>query len=153
MENIEKKLQYIMDRMEIEDQIKRYAHIIDRRKSESLEEVFTPDAWIDYRASGGEAGNLAETRKFLKRTIWKMFSSTQHLMGNFTVDIAEDGKTARSENILFNPMTRNTKLGPYTFFCGLWYHIDWVKTEEGIWKMKKCVQENSYAYHRPLPKK
>lgn len=144
---MEKKLQYLLDRLAIEDQVKRYATIIDRKLEDCLGEVFTDDAWIDYTASGGEAGNLEQTKDFLKRTIWATFTSTQHLMGNVTIDIAEDGKTATGEVLLFNPLS----MGPYTFFCGVWYHDEWVKTEEGIWKMRKRVQENSYAYHRPLP--
>jgi hypothetical protein len=52
--------------------------------------------------------------------------------------------------MLFNPMTMDTDAGPYTFFVGVWYHDDWVKTEEGIWKMNKRVQEFSYSYQRAL---
>lgn len=147
---MEKEVQYLLDRLAIEDQVKKYAVIVDRKQFDRLGEVFTEDAWVDYRASGGQAGNFEETKAFLIQSM-QMFSSTQHMMGNVVVDIAEDGKTAKGEVMLFNPLTMPTEGGPYTFFCGVWYHDDWVKTEEGVWKMRKRVQENSYAYHRPNP--
>lgn len=147
---MEKEVQYLLDRLAIEDQVKKYAVIVDRKQFDRLGEVFTEDAWVDYTASGGQAGNFEETKAFLIQSM-QMFSSTQHMMGNVVIDIAEDGKTAKGEVMLFNPLTMPTEGGPYTFFCGVWYHDDWVKTEEGVWKMRKRVQENSYAYHRPNP--
>lgn len=147
---MDKQIQYLLDRLAIEDQVKKYARIVDRKEFDRLGEVFTEDAWVDYTASGGKAGNFEQTREFLGQSM-QMFSSTQHLMGNVIVDIAEDGKTAVGEVMLFNPLTMPTPNGPYTFFCGVWYHDEWVKTDDGVWKMKRRVQENSYAYHRPNP--
>lgn len=145
---MEKKLQYLLDRLAIEDQIKRYATLVDRNLIDQLNEVLTDDAWLDYTAVGGEAGNLEEMKVYLKKAFCPNFTSTQHLMSNAVIEIAQDGKSAIGEVMLFNPMTN----GKYTFFCGLWYHDEWVKTEEGVWKMCKRVQEKSYVYHRPLPK-
>lgn len=150
--DLEKKVQYLLDRQAIVDQVNRYARIVDRKEFDSLGDVFTEDAWVDYRASGGKAGNFTETKAFLVESMQR-FSSTQHLMSNVECDIAEDGKTATTVVMLFNPLTMPTPNGPYTFFCGVWYHDEWVKTEEGVWKMTKRVQENSYAYHRPNPPK
>lgn len=148
--DLEKKVQYLLDRQAIVDQVNRYAHIVDRKEFDSLDQVFTEDAWVDYTASGGKAGNFAETKAFLIQSM-QMFSSTQHLMSNIECEIAEDGKTAKTVVMLFNPLTMPTPNGPYTFFCGVWYHDEWIKTEEGVWKMTKRIQENSYAYHRPNP--
>lgn len=148
--DLEKKVQYLLDRQEIVDQINRYARIVDRKAFDSLDQVFTKDAWVDYTASGGKAGNFAATKEFLIQSM-QMFSSTQHLMSNIECEIAEDGKTAKTVVMLFNPLTMPTPNGPYTFFCGVWYHDEWIKTEEGVWKMTRRVQENSYAYHRPNP--
>lgn len=148
--DLEKKVQYLLDRQAIVDQINHYAHIVDRKEFDNLDQVFTEDAWVDYTASGGKAGNFAETKEFLTQSM-QMFSSTQHLMSNIECEIAEDGKTAKTVVMLFNPLTMPTPAGPYTFFCGVWYHDEWIKTDEGIWKMTKRIQENSYAYHRPNP--
>ena len=148
--DIEKKVQYLLDRLAIEDQINHYARLIDRKRFDELGDVFTDDAWIDYTASGGKAGNLAQTKEFLRASIGN-FGSTQHLMSNVICDISEDGKSAEVEVMLFNPLTIPRPDAPYVFFCGVWYHDEWIKTEDGVWKMKKRVQENSYAYHRPNP--
>lgn len=150
--NLEKKAQYLLDRQEILDQVNLYARIVDRKEFDRLGEVFTEDAWIDYTASGGKAGNFGATKEFLIQSM-KMFSSTQHLMSNVECELSDDGKSAKTIVMLFNPLTMNTPNGPYTFFCGVWYHDEWIKTEDGVWKMTKRVQENSYAYHRPLPVK
>lgn len=148
--SLEKKVQYLLDRLAIEDQVRKYAAIVDRKQFDRLSEVFTEDAWVDYTASGGQAGHFEETKAFLTESM-ERFSSTQHMMGNVSVQIAADGKTATGEVMLFNPLTMPTEGGPYTFFCGVWYHDEWVKTESGVWKMRRRVQELSYAYHRPLP--
>ncbi|MEG1758420.1 MAG: nuclear transport factor 2 family protein [Oscillospiraceae bacterium] len=149
--DIEKKVAYLLDRLAIEDQVKRYSHLIDRKMFDQLNEVFTDDAWIDYTASGGAAGDLEATKGFLKQSMGRFAS--QHLMSNVECEFGEDGKSAKGSVMLFNPMTMTTPDGPYTFFCGVWYHDEWIKTAEGVWKMTKRVQENSYAYHRPLVKK
>lgn len=65
----EKSLQYLLDRLEIEDRVKLYAELIDRKRFDELESVFTPDAYIDYTASGGVAGSLDEIREYLRRSM------------------------------------------------------------------------------------
>jgi hypothetical protein len=147
--NLEEKVAYLLDRLAIEDQVKEYARLIDRKGFDELNRVFTDDAWVDYTASGGEAGTLQEMTLFLKRSMKRVRS--QHLMSNVECQLAPDGRSAKTVHMLFNPMTRDTRAGEYTFFCGLWYHSDWIKTPEGEWKMTRTVQERSYAYYRPLP--
>ena len=41
-------LQQISDRIEIHDLLVRYSHAIDTRNFDALDQVFTPDAFIDY---------------------------------------------------------------------------------------------------------
>ena len=38
----EKTMQYLLDRLEIEDKVKLYAELIDRKRFDELEQVFTP---------------------------------------------------------------------------------------------------------------
>ena len=52
-------LQELSDRTEIEQLSVRYANAIDRRDWDALDAVFTPDAYIDYRAMGGIDGRYA----------------------------------------------------------------------------------------------
>ena len=125
----EKSLQYLLDRLEIEDRVKLYAELIDRKRFDELESVFTPDAYIDYIASGGVAGSLDEIREYLRRSMGPL--RTQHLMSNVQCDIAPDGRSAKTTVMLFNPLSYDTRQGARTFFIGLWYHDEWIKTDEG----------------------
>ena len=79
-------LQEISDRMEIQDVLVRYSHCIDTRNWDGLDEVFTPDAFIDYTALGGSKGTLKETQEFLGRSM-KLFKSFQHMISNLVVEL------------------------------------------------------------------
>ena len=46
-------LKEISDRLELMDLMVRYSHAIDTRSWDELDDVFTPDAVIDYTAFGG----------------------------------------------------------------------------------------------------
>ena len=50
-------LQEVSDRLEIQQLMAVYSNAIDQRNFDRLAEVFTPDAYIDYRAMGGIAGH------------------------------------------------------------------------------------------------
>jgi hypothetical protein len=58
-------LREISDRLELEDLMVRYSHAVDTRQWDLLDEIFTPDAVIDYTAMGGARGGLAEIKEFL----------------------------------------------------------------------------------------
>ena len=49
-------LQEISDRLEIQQLMINYSTAIDQRDFDKLDQVFTPDAYIDYRAMGGIDG-------------------------------------------------------------------------------------------------
>ena len=50
----------ISDRIEIEKLVTDYATAVDTRNFTELNNLFTQDAYIDYTAVGGIAGNLKE---------------------------------------------------------------------------------------------
>lgn len=145
--NIEKELEYLLDRRRIEDICILYAHLIDTKQLDRLTEVFTEDAFIDYTATGGINGDLETIKDFLGATL-TVFKS-QHLMSNIECSIAQDRKTAKTKVMLFNPMTvyMEDEEKDYTFFCGAWYNDELVMTENG-WRIKSRVQELSYTYNR-----
>ena len=68
-------LQTISDRIEIDDLITRYTRSVDTLDWERFDTVFTPDATIDYTASGGKKGSRDEVRDWLAETI-SAFAST-----------------------------------------------------------------------------
>ena len=46
-------LEEISDRLELQHLLISYSEAIDRREFDELDEIFTPDAYIDYRDTGG----------------------------------------------------------------------------------------------------
>ncbi len=144
-----KKLQNLLDKVAIEDKIKLYAQNLDTKNFDNMQAVFMPGAHIDYTVAGGAVGPFEEVRKYWPQGLGQFRS--QHLMGNVQVQVSTDRSTAVSTHILFNPMTRTTKKGDYTFFCGLHYDCKWVRTEDDDWKITEMIERDlCYMYHRPL---
>lgn len=148
---MDKQLQYLLDRLALEDQIKLYAHFLDTKQFDRLYEVFVPGAKVDYGVTGGAKGVVEETREYLKVSMAQFRS--QHLATNIMADIAPDRKSAKTTHILFNPMTMDLKGKDYTFFCGLFYDCDWVMTEEGTWKITSLLERDCYFYKPQPPKR
>ena len=72
-------LQEISDRMEIQELMVDYCYAIDHRDWDALDDVFTPDAIIDYSEMVGFKGNLAETKAFLAEGLAAL-EATQHII-------------------------------------------------------------------------
>jgi hypothetical protein len=151
-------LQEISDRLEIQDLVWRYSEIIDTRDFDALrDDVFTPDAFIDYTEFGGSQGNVEETIAFLHKAM-KIFPAYQHMNANIQIklDAAPDGtvgETASGKVMCYNPQQLKPAEGEaegegHIFVCGLWYHDDYVRTEAG-WRIRKRVEQKSYVMHRP----
>ena len=139
-------LQEISDRMEIQDLITAYSYAIDTRDWDALDQVFTPDAQIDYSEMGGSKGNLAQTKAFLRKAMTQ-FSSFQHMVA--TSQIKLQGDTASGRTICHNPMVLDKGKGEtHTFFCGLWYRDRFVRTPKG-WRIAERVEEKSYFHNVP----
>jgi hypothetical protein len=139
-------LEEISDRLEIQDLLVAYSYAIDSRDWAALDDVFTPDAHIDYTVFGGIAGTLPEIKKFLDDSM-PMFSSFQHMIATSKVEI--DGDTAKAKTICHNPMVM--PLGDdkvQVFYCGLWYVDELVRTDAG-WRIKSRVEEKSYVHNMP----
>ena len=56
----------ISDRLEIQQLLIDYSSAIDRRQFDDLDRVFTPDAYIDYRAMGGIDGHFPDVKAWLE---------------------------------------------------------------------------------------
>jgi hypothetical protein len=133
-------MQEISDRLEIQDLMVRYSYAIDNRDWDALDDVFTPDAHIDYSVFGGSVGNLEETKKFLAEAM-PMFSTLQHMVSGTSMQI--DGDTARTKTQCHNPMTLGDEENPDLMVCGLWYVDQLVRTPDG-WRIKERVEEKVY---------
>ena len=101
-------LEEISDRMEIQELLVRYSHCVDTCDFDGLDNVFTPDAHIDYTAMGGAKGTLPEIKAFLSKAM-PIFKSYQHMIGNTVLELDGDRATART--ICHNPMMLDRKGG------------------------------------------
>ena len=139
-------LQEISDRLEIQDLLACYSFAIDERDWDALDEVFTPDAVIDYRETGGARGTLAQIKAWLPLAM-ERFPLFQHMVATTRLDL--DGDRATSRTILFNPMVyRKDDGAEQVFFIGLWYRDKLVRTEKG-WRIAERYEEMGYAHNVP----
>lgn len=129
----------ISDRLEIQQLLIDYSTAIDRRRFDDLDEVFTVDAYIDYRAMGGIDGLYPDVKAWLEQVL-PNFPAYAHLLGNFSVEI--DGDTASSRTICFNPMVLGGADGQ-VLFCGLWYDDEFVRTDDG-WRISRRVETKCF---------
>jgi len=139
-------LQEISDRMEIEQLIVRYSNAIDQRNWDGLDAVFTPDAYIDYRALGGIDGRYPEVKAWLGPAL-AGFPHYCHMISNIEVTLS--GDTARARTLCINPM--DTPLptgGTQVMLLGLWYKDKFVRTPHG-WRMNERVEEACFQHNVP----
>ena len=107
---------------------------------DALDDVFTPDAHIDYSVFGGSVGDLPSTKEFLAEAM-PMFPALQHMVSGTTITI--DGDTAETKTQCHNPMTMGDADDPDLMVCGLWYVDKLVRTDDG-WRIKERVEEKVY---------
>ena len=135
-------LQEMSDRLEIQDLIARYSYALDSREYDALDELFTPDAVLDYRATGAIRGSLQEMKTFIADA-FTMFSGTQHLTTQTMVTFSDDGNTAQAKSACHNPMVFGGDLQPKMMVVGLWYIDTLERTPDG-WRFKQRVEELLY---------
>lgn len=122
------RLETILDKFEIQELLTAYAHAIDGRNFAQLTDIFTPDAQIDYSATGGIAGGLAEIVPFLETSL-PLFKASQHFVTNPAITL--NGEEAACRSLLFNPMVMERETGPHTLFIGAWYIDELARTAAG----------------------
>jgi hypothetical protein len=132
-------LEEISDRFEIQQLLIDYSTAIDKRRFDDLDQVFTPDAYIDYTAMGGIDGSFPEVKAWLAQVL-PNFPAYAHMLGNFDVRI--NGDTASSRTICFNPMVLGGDQ-KQILFCGLWYDDEFIRTPEG-WRMSRRVETKCF---------
>ncbi|HPY24659.1 MAG TPA: nuclear transport factor 2 family protein [Mycobacterium sp.] len=124
----------ISDRMAIQQLLVDYATAIDQRRFDDLDGIFTPDAYIDYRAMGGIDGAFPEVKAWLAEVL-RRFPAYFHLVGNF--DIRLSGDTASGRTMCFNPMQLDAD--GRVLFCALWYDDEFVRTPDG-WRITRRAE-------------
>ncbi len=144
-------LEEISDQLELKRLVTDYANAIDLREFDRLDRVFTPDAYIDYRAMGGIDGLYPAVKQWLPQAL-QNFPAYMHFIGNCSFNVEGDGATGRVA--CFNPMvvphpaTDGVVAGSDTMFLGLWYVDRYVRTGEG-WRIAQRVEEKCYDFNVP----
>jgi ketosteroid isomerase-like protein len=136
-------LQEISDRLEIQELIARYSYALDSRDFDALDDLFTPDAILDYRATGAIRGSLEEMKAFVSNA-FTMFDATQHLTTQTTLRFDDDGNTAHGKSACHNPMVFGGDNKPKMMVLGLWYIDTFERTADG-WRFKARTEEQLYS--------
>jgi hypothetical protein len=132
-------LEELFDRLEIDELLTRYATAIDSKTFDLLDDVFTPDAHVDYTSAGGIAGDFPTVKAWLSEVL-PYFPEYQHVVGNR--DVAVDGDNATSISKFFNPMVQGSG---DMFFVGGEYHDKLVRTADG-WRIAERIEKNKWTY-------
>ena len=138
----------ISDRLEIQQLLVDYSTAIDQRRFDDLDKVFTPDAYIDYRALGGIDGRYPEVKKWLSEVL-PNFPVYAHMLGNFSV------RDRRRHRVVAGDLLQPDGASPATkdqvLFCGLWYDDEFVRTPEG-WRMTRRVETKIFQKVHVTPR-
>ena len=129
---------FLLDRIAIDDLLTTYTSAVDGHRWDDLDEVFTPDALIDYTASGGISGPYPEVKAWLAQML-PMFTGMQHLVTNAAVEIAGDVASVRAS--FLNPLliAREGRPAWRMDLGGVYVHT-LVRTEAG-WRSRQLVEE------------
>ena len=137
----EMSLREISDRIRIQDLLVRYTTAIDTKDWKLLDTCFTPDAHVDYTATGGVAGKYPEVRAWLAKAL-APFPITVHYVSNSIVNLDGDRATARTQ--VFNPMFfANPDGSLHDFTVGATYVDELVWTADG-WRIAKRAEEAGF---------
>ena len=135
-------LEELVERTAISDTLVRYTRAIDTGEWDGLDTVFTPDARIDYTATGGIAGTYPEVKAWLAEML-PLFPRRMHTLGQVAVDFGATpaGDEAAVTAYFHNPMVLAQPDGGELLceFGGI-YHHDFVRTPQG-WRSRRLVEE------------
>jgi hypothetical protein len=139
-------LQQLSDRWAIRALMAHYSNALDARRFEWLDEIFVPDAWVDYRATGGIAGRYPAIRNWLPAAV-AVFPHFCHLVGNISISL--EGDRARTRTLCLNPVEVPQPAGGIqVMFLGMWYQDVLTRTAAG-WRMTERVQQGCFQHNVP----
>src|SRR3546814_11945454 len=100
-----------------------------------------------------EKGQRPEIKAFLKESLG---SVKAFLHSVSTTQYTIDGDTARTRTAVYNPMEIDSNGTPSVMVFNLWYHHEFVRTEQG-WRISSlreqdCISENVPDWVKALPK-
>ena len=136
----------VSDILEIQALLARYVFAIDAKDLDRLDDVFTPDAQVDYSSTGGGKGPYSKIKPWLAKGL-APFPVSQHLIGLPAIQL--DGDRATSEVMLFNPMLfSRSGHEDEMFFVGATYSDELVRTPKG-WRIARRTETHPWAKDVP----
>lgn len=138
-------LQELSDRAGIQDLLVREASAMDRRDWDAWEAVFTPDAFIDYRANDGTSGAPPEVRAWLAAVLGR-FRACQHLSSN--CEITLQGDTARVRSMQYIAVDMDDGAAGRVVFSGIWFRDTLHRSAQG-WRIAERVEELAWRHNFP----
>lgn len=132
-------LRTLQDRAEIHDLLSRYAQMVDFREWQRMDEVFAPDATIDYASTGGVSGPYRETLEWLDRAL-EPWPINLHFITNVTIEL--DGDRGSSRCYFHAPMGRVEESGGQLVITNAGYYDDALVRTEAGWRIaaRHCEQ-------------
>ena len=144
----EDQVRYLLDRIEIQDVLARYAAGQDSHQGDDYQilaewdRVFAPDATVDYTQAGPGFGKFSyqELAKVMrgdengKGVMNGAFKKWQHMLGLPLVEIQGDTATARHD-LLATHVGRTNVGTPWHLFDACTFHDNLVRTEHG-WRIQ-----------------
>lgn len=121
----------VLDRMSIITNLRRYAYAIDDRDFDTVRDLFSRDAHLDYTSSGGPAGPRDEVVDWIEAGLAQV-GATQHLVTNEMVSL--DGAGASSRCYLFNPLLSAEEPPSTLLLLGGEYKDRWQRGPDG-WRI------------------
>lgn len=138
-QTLEQKVQYLMDREEIEQQIINYALSFDRKDWDLHRSVFTDDIEMDFSASIGDGLTPMKADDWVAavKPFFENLEATQHIGIPLSIQINDDKayviSSLRAKHYLPNERGGSTQ----TMFG---YYENWlIRTTDG-WKINRIVQ-------------
>jgi hypothetical protein len=109
-------------------------------------DLFTPDAVIDDRVTGGLQSGVEEHIQYLRRALSKVLLS-QHAISTVRINLSANSAQVRAQCSC--PMVVDPgEARRHVFFQGLCYHNLLMRTQEG-WKISHLVEEGYWTYNLP----
>ena len=134
-------LQELSDRAEINDTLHRYTIAVDTGEWDRLDQVFTPDAQIDYSESGGLAGAFPEVKPWLAENLPAFSAKRMHTLGQVVIAFANTRDEARVTAYFHNPMLiADGSGGERLVEVGGLYHHTMTRTRDG-WRSRRLHEQ------------
>lgn len=128
----------LIDRAEIADLLVRYTRAIDTDAWDRLDDVFTPDAEIDYTEGGGLQAAYPEAKAWLAEMLPAFSVKRMHTLGQIEIVFADGRDEAAVVAYFHNPMLLGD--GETLIEIGGLYHHTVVRTAAG-WRSRRLREQ------------